>query len=128
MEDDFLLTRCAMISLGEDGIVRFTVSAGADETLDDAREGVAAVVKISKGKKCPLLADIRRVRATSREVRRYYAGEEATRAAAAAAILVGSPISRMIGSFFLGLNKPGIPVRLFASESEATEWLKGFRE
>ncbi len=128
MEREVVLTRCAVLVLGEDGIVRYTLKAGAVETLDDARDAIAAVVKLGKGKKCPFLADLRGVKSASREVRQYYAGEAAARAAAAAAILVGSPISRMIGSFFLGLNKPGIPVRLFASESEATEWLKGFRE
>ncbi len=128
MEDDFLLTRCAMISLGEDGIVRFTISAGADETLDEAREVVAAVAKIGKGKKRPVLADARGVNSATREARRYYAGEEAAKVAGAAAVLVGSPISRMIASFFVSINRPDFPVRLFTSESEAMEWLKGFRE
>jgi hypothetical protein len=42
------------------------------------------------------------------------------------ALLVGSPMSRAIGNFFIGLNKPLIPTRLFVSEPEALAWLRGF--
>jgi hypothetical protein len=44
----------------------------------------------------------------------------------AAALLIGSPLTRAIGNFFMGLNKPLIPTRLFTSETEALAWLKGF--
>jgi hypothetical protein len=128
MEHDVLRTRYALVSLGDDGIVRYTISADADETLDGAREVIAATTKITKGKKCPVLADLRRVRSISREARQYYAGEESAQAVAAVALLVGSPISRMSGNFFLALNKPSFPVRLFTLESEAIEWLREFCE
>jgi hypothetical protein len=41
------------------------------------------------------------------------------------ALLVGSPVTRVIGNFFIGLNKPRWPVRLFRSESDALAWLGG---
>ena len=44
----------------------------------------------------------------------------------AQAIIVDSPVSRLIGSFFLGLNKPPFPTKLFTSEADAVEWLKGY--
>ena len=37
-----------------------------------------------------------------------------------------SPLTRAIGNFFLGLNKPLMPTRLFTSEEEALAWLKTF--
>jgi hypothetical protein len=40
------------------------------------------------------------------------------------AIIIQSPLSRVIGNFFMGLNKPRVPARLFKSEKEAVKWLK----
>ncbi|MDH5682649.1 MAG: hypothetical protein OEZ36_13750 [Spirochaetota bacterium] len=34
-----------------------------------------------------------------------------------------SPISRVIGNFFLGLNRPLFPVKLFTEKNEASKWL-----
>ena len=45
-----------------------------------------------------------------------------------AAILIDSALSRMIGNVFITFNKPMFPTRLFISETEAIEWLKGFLE
>lgn len=44
------------------------------------------------------------------------------------ALLIGSPVSRMIGNFFLGINRLRVPVRLFSDEAEALEWLKRYLE
>jgi len=61
-----------------------------------------------------------------REARRYFAGEETAKVESAAALLIESPLSKAIGNFFMGLNKPIVPTRLFTSEAEALAWLKGF--
>jgi hypothetical protein len=85
-------------------------------------------LKISKGKKLPLLVDSRNIKSMEREARVYYAGEEGRKSVSACALLIGSPVSRVIGNFFMGLNKPLVPTRLFTSETEAIEWLRRFIE
>ena len=50
------------------------------------------------------------------------------RARVAIALLVGSPLSRVIGNFFVGLNRSTFPLRLFTSEEEAIAWLRTFLE
>jgi hypothetical protein len=45
-----------------------------------------------------------------------------------AAMLIDSAVSRMIGNIFLATQKTSFPVRLFNSEAEAIQWLKGFLE
>lgn len=42
------------------------------------------------------------------------------------AVIVKSPLSRVIGNFLMGLNKPEIPARLFDNEQEAIHWLKNY--
>lgn len=120
-------TPTAKLSLRDDGIVHAINLTRSQVTLADAKENVAAALKVAGGKRFPLLADIASVRSVSREARLYYR-EQASSHAVAAAILVRSPISRVIANFVIGLDRPVIPARLFTSETEALEWLKGFLE
>ena len=100
--------------------------AGAEVILADTQENAAAFDKLSEGKKRLVLIDIKEVKSISREARQYYGSEKMTESASATALLVGSPVTRVIGSFFLGLYRPSHPVKLFTSEAEAIKWLKGF--
>jgi len=122
------VTRTAKIWLDADGILRVNTFPGLEDTLDDAKQNVAACAKLAAGKRRPILIDMRNLKAQSREVRAYYTGPEGTKLNLAMAILVESPMSRVIGNFFLGFNKMDLPTQLFKSEDEALTWLKGFRE
>ncbi len=128
MTDKSIETRTAKIWFGEDGILRIVLNPGAELTLADVEEHIAAARKITGGCKAPLLMDSCRIKSVSREARQFATREEAAKFISAQALLVGSPISRVIASFFLGLNKTPHPTKIFTSESEATEWLKGFVE
>ena len=112
----------------EDGIFRFAYSLKAEVALDDAKENIAAQSKLVKEKKLPGLIDMTEVKSVNREARAYYASEEAVKLCSAIAILIATPISRVIGNLFLGLNTPPFPTKLFTSKAEAVEWLKGFLE
>ena len=121
-------SRVAKLWLGDDGIVRIIHVPGAEVTLQDAQETMAGYLKLYKGKRRPLFIDTKTMKSMSRETRQYYAGAEAAKVASAAAILVGTPVSRVLGNFYIGLSNPHLPSRLFSSEDEALEWLKGYIE
>lgn len=121
-------SRVARLWLGEDGIVRIIHVPGAEVTLEDAKETMAVYLKIYQGKKRPLLVDTKTMKSLARGARHYFAGEEAAAVASAVAIIVGTPVSRVSGNFYLGLSNPHLPTRLFSSEDEALEWLKGYIE
>ncbi len=123
---DALETRTAWIWLGGDGIVRELDRPGSAQTLVDAQENVAANAQAALGRRRPLLVDMSAIESISREARVYYAGAEAATVLSAVALLVRSPLSRAIGNFFLGLNRPAVPTRLFSAEAEALAWLRGF--
>ena len=36
-------------------------------------------------------------------------------------------VGRMFGNVYLRIAKPGVPTRLFSDETEAAEWLNGYR-
>ena len=121
-------SRVAKIWVGEDGIARIIHAPGADVTLADAQETMVAYQKLNKGKRLPLFIDTKTMKSLSREARHFYAGEEAAANASAAAIIVGTPVSKVLGNFYLGLSNPKLPSRLFSSEDEALAWLKGYIE
>ena len=52
---------------------------------------------------------------------------EATKYLTAAALIIANPVSRIIGNFFMGLNKTAFPFQLFTNQEEALKWLKSFK-
>ena len=125
MKKEVIETGTARIWLREDGIVHAVDLGKSQVTLSDAKEDVATVLKVAKGNRLPILIDITAVKSVTREARHYYRHEAGINAAAAA-IIVGSAVSRIIANFVIGLDKPIVPARIFTSEDKAIEWLKGF--
>ncbi len=118
--------RCLTLWREDDGIVRMKVKPNMQVNLQDVQASVRAVSEVCGGKRCPILVDMRGLMSMDREARVFLAGEETAKVESAAALLISSPLTRAIGNFFMGLNKPLIPTRLFTSEAEALVWLKGF--
>ena len=115
--------------LRSDGILQSETLPGASQSLADARENLTAYVQLAGGRRRPLLMDMRTVSGPlDRTAREYFAGPQYAAVVSATALLVGSPVGRLIGSFVLRLTRPVSPGRIFTSESEALAWLKGFLE
>lgn len=87
-----------------------------------AEEGVRLRQQITQGKPVYLLVDGRNVRHVTLHARSYLAREGAD-GILAKAIVAGNPVLRMIGNFFLRLNKPPVPSSIFKTREEAVEWL-----
>lgn len=126
MESEVIKTSIGEMWLDDDGIIREKVNEGSVIDLDVAREEIAAYSTLCKGKKRAVLVDIRGVKSVSAEARSHLAGEEGAKVTRAAALLIGNPLSRIMGNFFQGLNKTSFPSKLFKSEEEALMWLRGF--
>jgi hypothetical protein len=118
--------RTHLIWLEDDGIVRVRVKPHIQIDLQDAKAAVSAISSVSGGKTRPVLVNMTELMAMDRDARLYFASEMGATVAVAAALIINSPLSRAIGNFFMGLNRPVIPTRLFTSEAEALTWLKGF--
>jgi len=129
-KDEVVETSNVRLSLGEDGIVRGVHLPGAVETLETAVKNTDVTTEFSRarGKKLPMLMDYRNLKSISREARDYYAGEVIAGSICACAIIIGNPISKVIANFYMGLNKPLVPTKLFTSEKEAIKWLNSFKE
>ncbi|MCI0471501.1 MAG: hypothetical protein L0Y73_07585, partial [Candidatus Aminicenantes bacterium] len=118
MTTEIIETRVAKISMGEDGIFRTIFLPGAEVTLEDIKEINKYMSKFSVDKSIPTFNDIKGIKSVTREARLFISGAESSKVCSAAALFIGSPISRAIGNLFLALNSPPYPTRIFKSEDE----------
>ena len=120
------VTTTARINLNAQGLLIVRVNDGAEQTLDDARENLAAAVSETGGKRRPLLIDIRTAKPLDADARHHYSGQTLVDRFSALALLVeASPFGRMMGNVYLRVARPGIPTQLFSDETQATRWLNG---
>ncbi len=109
----------------ERGLLHGRFLRGAEVTREDALENLAASLALTGGHRLPALIDLREVKVQAAEARAELAGPGAARVSGRVALLIGSPLSRVVGNFYLRFNRPGTPTRLFSSEAEAETWLRG---
>jgi len=94
-----------------------------------AKENIDAQERIrnSMGKqKTRVVIDITGIVEITKESRDYFANERTASIQRATALLISSPVNRIIGNFFMGLNKPLTPTKLFTDHQKAIKWLKTF--
>jgi hypothetical protein len=123
---DEIVTRTTVVRLEASGIVRVTALPGSVQGLAEAEENMRAFMQLAGGRAHPMLLDIRQMKSQDREARLYYAESESAQLISAVAIIIGSPISRVLGNFVLGFSKADAPTKIFTSEHEAVAWLREF--
>lgn len=109
----------------EEGIVYFVYKPNAVVSIEAARKIVEDRVRFQDREDFPIYCDIRGLKSADKEARNYLA-KEGSSYARAVAVVVDSPMSKIIGNIYLGLNKPITPSRLFTDEKDAVEYLKQF--
>ena len=117
-------TICSFHTRTDDGLFVVRMKEGVSETIEMARENGQALMRLlGDDAPLPLLIDFTLGSGQDSETRQYYAnhsGDWCTKAA----ILVNSPVARVMGNIYMGLNKPKVPTRLFTLEEAAMAWLK----
>jgi hypothetical protein len=86
-------------------------------------EVVRAHVAAAKGRKLRTLADVRGIVVNDRQTRQLAAGPAVAAVTSRMAVLVGDPLSRTLGNFFLRVSRPAYPTRIFTDEAAARRWL-----
>ena len=101
-------TRNARIWLDQEGIIRVVHLPNFEKTLEDAEVNCQAVIKIAKNKKrTVLIYPANDGLPVSRNVRIYYI-KTAPQFAITVAALVKSPLTQVLASFLLAMNKNSI--------------------
>ena len=105
------------------GFIVSRVAPLAEIDIAAARANTIKVLELSGDQVYPILVDIRKIRSISKEARDHFAMRDRKPGVVAIAMLVSSPLSRIIGNFFLGLNHPSVPTRMFTDRERAEEWI-----
>jgi hypothetical protein len=116
-------TRICSFTLDQRGFVVARLDAGATMELADAQEAIRTTWAVAGERRRPVLVDMSGLRGQARDARLYFLTDEAVAHYSAVALLVASPVSRVIGTFFLRLGAHKTPTRLFSSEAAAVGWL-----
>jgi hypothetical protein len=93
--------------------------------LKAAKTIIQEATELAGDKIYPALTDIREMPTHNKDVREYFANE-GSHNASANAIMVSSSISKVLANFFLTLNKPVVPTKIFTDLSKAVKWLEMF--
>lgn len=118
---------CYFTWMGEDGIARTKVKKGSEVKLEHAQENSVVVNSFYVDRKFPLLIDARGIKSITRDARNFFTTNGRATNTLAFAIIIDSSVSKVVGNFFLGINKPAVPTKLFSDDKGAVEWLKQFR-
>ena len=111
----------------EEGILNFVYKISRLD-MNFAKKSVEVRKNLSFGQSYPMFIDISEIKSTSKEAREYLSKGIAIENISAAALLAGSVLSKLLGTFFLTFNKPPIPLRIFTDRTEAIKWLKKYVE
>jgi hypothetical protein len=103
-------------------IIQIVFKAGFYCELNDAVELIEKIKELSDGEKLCLLVIYADDNLFSKETRAFIAKHKYTKADA----LVGSSLAiKIAGNFYLKMNKPVRPTKLFNDVESAVEWLNG---
>ena len=116
-------TSVADVFTEQDGTVVLRFLSGSHVTAEATREVMRAQISAACGGKRPTLADLRGIARSERGSRELAAGPEIAAVTLRVALLVGNPVSRIFGNFFLRVTRPAYPARIFTDEASARRWL-----
>jgi hypothetical protein len=112
------------IWLRPDGIVAMVFAPRIATDLADATATLEAMAQLTGGRRSPLLVDMRDTGPQDRPTRAEWTRRSDL--SSAVALIVGTPLSRIVGNLFISANRPQFPVRLFDNEASAVAWLQKF--
>jgi hypothetical protein len=111
----------------EKGIVHLVFEPETFLSLSLIKQVVQHRISLFHDKDYPLFIDFRNVLSMETAARKFLKSDEASLHASAAAIQVGSPVSRFLVNLFITVDKPGKPIRMFTDKTRAIAWLKKFK-
>lgn len=126
MDTKQILTESQKISIEDSGVIVCVNLNIKRHTLSHAKQNLEAIRSLAGGVKRPVLIDIRETLSIDADARKYYSSVDYAEVQSAAALIIGSSLTRMIANFFMGLNKPLFPTKMFTDEAQAYKWLEEF--
>ena len=111
------------VQLFEPELVRIEVTQNITIGKAEAIQITDQIGVLTNGKKYPVLMTGHEFAQVDKEGREYSASEAGLRFTIADAIIVKNLAQKILAGFYLRINKPRKPTRVFKNENEAIEWL-----
>lgn len=112
------------LELLEPHIIKASVFEHVELELEDILEMKEETKELSEGNKFSVLLDATHNFLISSEARIKLSSAEYTKDRVATALVTKSLANKLIGNFFIKINKPASPTKLFAEELPALLWLR----
>jgi hypothetical protein len=112
--------------LRADGIMYIRISPEKEETVELVKEMVKKMGEMTGHKQVPMLARHEEFALPGKANRDYWAKKESCPYSKADAFMIKSTAMQFIANFYLRINKPERPTRMFVNEDDAIQWLKTF--
>ena len=116
-------TPVGMMWIDEAGLLRHRLDEGITVKAEHAAGIREAVREVADSAPIRAVVDISGVQFADRHARDAIAASLDDSNEVATAVIVGSPISRTLGTLFLKLSRPKRPVKLFLDEEEGARWV-----
>ena len=109
----------------EENVIYLIYKDKADVDIDEIEENIAVKTKLQDGKAMKTLVDVTGVWQYSNEAREIVSSKRFKKITIAMAVVVGYSLPlKMVANFFIKINKPLTPTKLFNSKKDAQDWLK----
>jgi len=112
-----------IVEYRKDGIVHVTYKSDCTITPKDCRDMAKFIVRIGITQKYNLLTEPEPGSNIDDKARSLLASEKGNVFTLKNAILCNSIVHEMIGNFFIRMDNPTVPTKLFTDKGEAIEWL-----
>ena len=121
-----ITTRTAEISYNTiSRVLTIRLLEGAELELADALQNHEATKMLTNTDHYLALVDGRvKHLSVSRDARAFAAQSKKEDGCIATALLITSTANKLIGNFYININRPNIPTKIFSTEDKAIEWLQ----
>jgi hypothetical protein len=114
------------ILIREDGIVQIEIIPDSEISVDEIIEGTNFVLERLNSIKAPVLFIANEFSLPSKESREYLAKKESLPYSLADAYVINSFPQKIAANFYLKVNKPARPTKMFNNREDAIIWLKTY--
>lgn len=126
MKADFENSKVLIYKLKDD-IIKVLIKDSASIEVEDLLEMKDFNKKLAGGKDYYLLFIAGKDSHISKEAREKSTGKEISENKLAQAFVVQSLAHKIIANFFINIQKPSMPTKMFTNEKEAIHWLKSLK-
>jgi hypothetical protein len=123
--DEIILVH-SHLKLRSDGIVMITYPDNFSFTLKESIESVNAIGEITKGIPHPILKIPGKYTTVDKDTRHHVAKGDGARFSIAESFILKSLAHKIVGNFYLSVEKPQKPTRFFTNVPDAEAWLRTF--